>query len=130
MQKKFKRILLIDDDQINNELNQLVLNIFGNVEETIVCENGSEALQFLKSHSKENLPELILLDIKMPIMDGFQFLDAAEKMCKDFTKRIPVYILTSSKNEGDIKKANEYDIAGFLNKPLTFNVLEKISQSM
>jgi CheY-like chemotaxis protein len=130
MQKKFKRILLVDDDEINNQLNQIVLKNYGSVEETVVCENGIEALKYLQSNPKETLPELILLDIKMPLMDGFQFLEAAQMMCKDFTKKVPVFILTSSKNEGDIEKANNYDIAGFLNKPLTTQLLDKIYSAL
>jgi CheY-like chemotaxis protein len=130
MQKKFKRILLIDDDEINNELNRIILKKFGYAEETIIFESAVNALDYLKNLCGDGLPEVILLDIKMPVMDGFQFLEEAKNICNDFTKKVPVFMLTSSKNEGDIKKAHEYDIAGYLNKPLTTQTLDKIAEAI
>lgn len=131
MAKKFKKVLLIDDDEINNELNQIILDKFDFAEKTLVFENGSEALLHIKKYYLdgvgEELPEIIFLDIKMPVMDGFQFLEELSKLSKEFMERVPVYILTSSKNQQDIDKANMFDIAGYFSKPLSPGQLEKIT---
>ncbi len=121
-----KKVLLIDDDEINNELNQIILQKFGYAEEAVVCENGQVALDYLTSIAPEALPEVIFLDLRMPVMDGFQFLEAAQKVSDDLTKKISIYILTSSKNQQDMDKAKSFEVAGYITKPLTTRQLDML----
>ncbi len=125
-----KKVLLIDDDEINNELNQIILQKFGYAEEAVVCENGQVALDYLSSITPDALPEVIFLDLRMPVMDGFQFLEAAQKMSEDLTKKIPIYILTSSKNQQDMDKAKSFQVAGYITKPLTTRQLDSLSTQL
>lgn len=122
--------MLIDDDEINNELNQIILEKFDFAEKALVFVNGSEALAHIQNHyldgDGEELPEVIFLDIKMPVMDGFEFLERLHKLSKEFVEKVPVYILTSSRNQHDIERASAFDIAGFFSKPLSPGQLEKI----
>lgn len=133
MLRKFKKVLLIDDDEINNELNQIILEKFDFAEKALVFVNGSEALTHIKNNylngKNEELPEVIFLDIKMPVMDGFEFLEQLGKLSREFVEKVPVYILTSSRNQQDIERANAFDIAGFFSKPLSPGQLEKILSS-
>jgi CheY-like chemotaxis protein len=84
------------------------------------AENGQVALDFIRESLEKNLPipTLIILDINMPVMDGWQFLDHYESL--EVKPRIPVCILSSTINQADFDKANEYDsVKAFFSKPLT-----------
>ena len=122
MKQKFKSILLVDDDPSTNFLHQHFLQEWGVTEKIFVAENGKEAIDFLASTPSflaEN-PSLILLDINMPVMDGFEFLDKYEKLPPDMHASILVVMLTSSLHERDKKRAEIYkSLKGFLHKPLT-----------
>lgn len=118
--EKVNFILLIDDDPINNYLNLRLLNGLGVAEEIKVCLNGMEALEFLVQlyNKNDHSPDLILLDINMPVLDGFEFLKAFNDLNikqKDNTK---IVMLTTSSALSDIEKieALGYEI---VNKPLT-----------
>lgn len=113
-------VLLIDDDDVNNFINARILKKLSITEDIKVCPNGEEGLRHLHhlaSHSEE-FPDLILLDINMPVMDGFEFLDRFSSL--DFKEKRPVVImLTTSSNEKDLHQLNQYPhVAGYLNKPL------------
>ncbi len=112
---KYKRILLVDDDETSNFLNELLIKGMDIVEEVSVAFNGQEALHYLQNDSG-TFPQLIFLDLNMPVMDGFEFLEAFEKT---HTTKVPVFILTSSNNFKDYERAKNFDVAGYLIKPLT-----------
>ncbi len=84
-------------------------------------QQASEALEFLSNstHNKSSLPEIILLDINMPLMDGFEFLKEFEKLDNDIKLKCKIFMLTSSNNEQDKERAfkSEY-VIGYILKPL------------
>jgi CheY-like chemotaxis protein len=124
--KKLRCILLIDDDEISNYLAEYIIIEEGLAEKTVIACNGEDGLQKLLDLQKESQasPELILLDIKMPVMDGFEFLRKYNQLDLEYKPR--VVLLTSSDNPQDKSHAEEYNIAAYLNKPLSAGVLREI----
>ncbi len=119
-----KTILIIDDDFITMFLNKEVLNSESFCDNIAEATNGDEALSYFENIEKgdkpmENLPEVILLDLNMPVMNGWEFLETFEQKFPEFVKRIKIFILTSGLNPEDREKAlKEPNIAAFLSKPL------------
>lgn len=126
---KIKNILLVDDDDTSNFINKLVLKGMEISGEIKVSTSGIDALNYLKEKCLENVsdagPTIVLLDINMPVMNGFEFLDAIKKNPDIKDENLQICMLTSSTNPEDIRKAKEYNIYGYLDKPLT---AEKIKQ--
>ena len=91
-------------------------------------ESAKETLDFLKNASQEELPEVIFLDIIMPGMDGFQFLDEFEKLGETITKKCKIILLSTSDSFKDLNRANKNRLVKkFLNKPLTIEMLSAIN---
>src|SRR5687768_1239616 len=112
------KVLLVDDDPIANFINQSIIReyITKDVDLAINGQQGIRVLQDLIDHN--NSPKFILLDLNMPVMDGFEFLDAFKKMKLD--KEIQIVILTSflqRVNTASMMKF--YNIKGYLKKPMT-----------
>lgn len=134
--KKLKRILLIDDSEATNYMNQYFFEKLDACDRIDVATNGQEGLDYLMSIKEENwdteMPDLILLDIKMPVLDGFGFLEQYEKLPSDMRKSVITVLLTTSMSQSDRDRAKEYEsVNSFLNKPLTIGhvktLLEKVS---
>ncbi|MDQ3535908.1 MAG: response regulator [Bacteroidota bacterium] len=128
--KRFNRIMLVDDDDVSNYLTQGLIQKMEFSGELSVYKNGDEALNYIRDcmfhHDTAECPELVLLDINMPIMDGFEFLEEFEKLQKNHNKDIPVIILTTSGYKFDVQKAKSYKVAGYINKPLTIDKLQEV----
>lgn len=127
--RKLKKVFLVDDDETSNFLNSLLLRSMEITEKIEIAKNGQEALTkfvALKRHNENELPELVLLDINMPVMDGFEFLEEFERLYSVDQENIKIVMLTSSSSSIDINKAKQFNIAGFINKPLTEEKLQKI----
>ena len=108
-----KTILLIDDDDISNILNQMVISIADPDVKLIVFSNAVDALQHLKSNPP---PDHILLDINMPIMNGWQF---AQK-CSELIPSLEIIVLSSSDDENDLNKMKEFNnIRKYVIKPMS-----------
>lgn len=130
-----KYILLIDDSEASNFLNQFLIKSMGFDVNIQTCVNGQDALDFLKCEGKykeaENypIPLLILLDINMPIMNGWEFLDEFKSLPVLIKKESVVMMLTTSMNPDDKEKAlkNEF-ISDFITKPLNKEKLSKMIQ--
>lgn len=128
MKKKFKSILLIDDNAADNRYNQIILEEMNIADKVEIAETGIEALEMLedKDHPR---PDLILLDINMPKMNGWEFLEAYKKLGaanEDKSKNV-VVILTTSMNPEDKAKADGLpNVAEFNSKPLTPEMLNHI----
>lgn len=118
--QKINTILLVDDDAITNFLNEriiLKLNIAKNVK---IMLNGNEGLSYLikNNHPKNPFrPDIILLDINMPVMDGFEFIKALYH--HPHINKTKIVFLTTSGNKQDIEKIKSLGNFKFLNKPLT-----------
>ncbi|MES2848254.1 MAG: response regulator [Bacteroidota bacterium] len=126
MSKKFKSILLIDDNAADNRYNQIILEEMNIVDDIKIAESGLEALKILDTNDNAQ-PELILLDINMPKMNGWEFLEAYKKLHVDEDDKKIVVVLTTSMNPEDKKKAGEISgVSEFNIKPLTPEMLEKI----
>jgi len=126
-------IMIIDDNKIDLFISQKIIEKYNPEIKIKTYTNAISALDYLKiSTLKTNLktivtPDLILLDINMPQMDGFEFIEAFKQINLDINKDIKVFMLSSSLYPEDIKKA-EHDIccSGYLNKPITVNKLRDI----
>ncbi len=126
MKKKLNCILLVDDDHEDSFYHQMVIKKMNITENIAVAENGLEALAFLK---KENplVPELIFLDINMPKMNGWEFLEQYKHLDAQRKAKITIVMLTTSANPDDIRKAREMeDVTGYKTKPLSVEILNDI----
>ena len=124
-------ICIIDDDPIYQIITKKIINKTDTEKEIISFSNGAEAIDAFASNVQqpEALPNIILLDIDMPIMDGWEFMASFEKILPLISKKIAIYIISSSIADSDKEKAKSYkQIAGYLSKPLTlenFRAIEK-----
>jgi CheY-like chemotaxis protein len=118
---KINSILLVDDDQINNFINKRIINKLYIADDVKTALNGEEALNFIQEKCNEtgHCPELIFLDINMPVMNGFEFLNEFKNLPISNKEDVKIIVLTTSTNPGDMQKLKDYSIKGFLNKPLT-----------
>jgi CheY-like chemotaxis protein len=121
-------ILVIDDDESHHFLVKRNLQKSGCRQQIITAQNGLDALHKLQAiaASGEKLPELIFLDIRMPVMDGFEFLAEVTQLTKLNLNQTKIYMCTSSMLPKDKERASLYAIAGFLPKPLTAEILNDI----
>ncbi len=119
------KVLLVDDDQISNLLNKKTLQRVGMVNEVHTALNGEEAITLLNDYFQGSLPmpDIILLDLNMPIMDGFSFIEAFNKLQLPDKDKVRIIIVTSSQSPTDIDRAKSLGIVHFLTKPITENSL-------
>lgn len=111
-------ILLIDDNHIDNFINKTVITKCKITDSIIVKTSAIDALDYLEKTDNE-FPNIIFLDIRMPIMDGFQFLKIFEKFSEKNRKNTSVYMLSSSTHQEDVDLAMSFPfVKKFLNKPL------------
>lgn len=121
-------VLLVDDDPTTNYLNAKLLTRLDGSCHVLTTRNGQEALALINARCRpggENCPDLIFLDVNMPRMNGFDFLDAYRQLTPRQQCATVVVMLTSSLHPRDVERARRLPVSGFLLKPLT---AEKISQ--
>lgn len=127
---KLDHILIIDDDQINNLFSQIILEDANACDLVSICHSVTEALDFLKMASINNdspFPDLILLDISMPTLDGFDFLDRYHQLEYHKIHKTMISMFTSSDEPEHIERAKQYNsVVGFIKKPLSISTLNTI----
>ena len=120
--KTIKNMTLIDDDDIFVFLTKKAIESTSLVELIRVFGNGQDAINFLQENFEDvnALPEIILLDLSMPIMDGWQFLDQFTKLAPKIDKKITIYICSSSISPNDVELAKKNSlVTDYVIKPIT-----------
>jgi CheY-like chemotaxis protein len=123
------RILCVDDDPITLMLYKMVISKSSFTEEIITAKNGQEALDYYNSLKVENdlcCPELVFLDLNMPVMGGWEFLDNFTRdNYNQFNEKTKVIVLSSTIDPNDIEKSKKYSmVIDFMSKPVTKEMLE------
>ncbi|WP_291285328.1 response regulator [Flavobacterium sp.] len=109
--------LIVDDNLIDQLVIKQLLKKVLDIDEVFIANNGKEGIQWLAA-KKNSHPLIILLDIQMPIMNGFEFLEEFRKLKKDVKKGIRIFVLSSTLDLGEIAKINKNKyVNAFLNKP-------------
>jgi CheY-like chemotaxis protein len=122
------KILVVDDDENWCFISKRMLSKASMGNEIITAKNGLEALTILQQYAEsgEKLPGLIFLDIKMPVMDGFEFLEELSQLSNLNLSNTRIFICSSSLHPKDQERAAKHAIAGFINKPFTSEILRDI----
>jgi CheY-like chemotaxis protein len=110
---------IIDDDSINQFIIKRVIEDHNFTKKIIPFLNGREAIDYLSDNINvlENLPDLIFIDINMPVMNGWDFLELFKNL--KFPKKILIYLLSSSIDKTDFEKSKTFqEVTGYLLKPL------------
>lgn len=122
-----KRALLIDDDPITNFINKELLKKFSKIEEVNAFLTKEEVLAHLEGIDPANYPELILIDIRMPMVDGFMMAFEVISHFPQLNNRSKIYFLSSTLDPKDMELAKSLPISkGFLRKPLSKELLETV----
>jgi len=137
MKKKLNCVLLIDDDKGTNFINQMIIKKAGITDHIQTVLNGKEAIDFITNKGKFEKdddvypqPMLTLLDINMPVMDGWEFLEVYHQLEDHQKGKIIIVMLTTSLNPDDKKRAQEIeDVSDFKNKPLSLETINNIMET-
>lgn len=127
--KKINNLFIIDDDKIYHFLFKNLLKQNGIDVNTTFFTNGHEAIEYIrKCEDASILPDLILLDVNMPIMNGWQFLEEYRKMFTTLPKQSVIYMISSSNDEVDIKRAKDYGevVKDYFLKPICKEDIDRI----
>jgi CheY-like chemotaxis protein len=123
-----KKVMIIDDNEIDIFINQKVLEFNNFANEIVNIQAAQNAIDLLKSCKIEDVPNLIFLDLNMPIIDGFRFLYEFSLMSDAVRSKVKIIVLTSSDNVNDKEKvAANADVLTYISKPLTDVKLMKVS---
>jgi len=128
MYKSKVNVLLIDDDTIYQFVARKTLEATGYINKIQVCSNGEEAYQFLERNmgNADELPDVILLDVNMPVMNGWEFLELYQSLKPSISKDMQVFLVTSSMNDQDREFSRRYIcVQDYIVKPLA---REKIAE--
>ncbi|GDX51407.1 response regulator [Bacteroidota bacterium] len=130
MSARFENVLLIDDNEINNVMHERLIEIAGFGQNITVMPSGVDALEYLKTDVANDLskvPDIIFLDIRMPIIDGFGFLEEYVKLSPDITTKPKVIMLSSTLDDQDYGRAKDFpQVISFLVKPLSVDKLNSV----
>ncbi len=128
--KKFNDVMVVDDDKIYHFILKKLLKKTNIAVTPHFFENGLEAIEGLKTKEKsvEDLPDLILLDINMPVMDGWQFLEEYKKIKDTLARETVIYLVSSSNSPIDLDKAKMFpdEVKDYFMKPVCLEDLCRI----
>jgi CheY-like chemotaxis protein len=120
-------IFVIDDDEINNVIVSTYIKRYHITDSYFVFDSAVKALNHIRENGKDSVPEIIILDVKMPDMDGFEFLDAYEPIAAEFGKKSAVYMLSSSVRMNDKERSFQYkSVVDYIEKPMTLPQIRRI----
>lgn len=126
-------ILLVDDDRIYQFAARKTIEATGYADSILIYSNGEEAINYLRQSLKNNitLPDVIFLDVNMPIMNGWEFLDEYTRLKEDVSKPVLIYVVSSSVDEFDVNKSRQYDsVKGYIVKPVLREKFKQILSSI
>jgi response regulator RpfG family c-di-GMP phosphodiesterase len=126
---KYQKVLLIDDNFIDNMINEKILITNNFAEEIIIKLSTQSAIDYLQDlgNKGQSLPEVIFLDIRMPVKSGFDFLVEFQEIQSFEKDKVKIVMLTSSLDPNDHKKVIEFNnVTDFIGKPLTSELLKDI----
>jgi CheY-like chemotaxis protein len=124
-QSKKLHFIVIDDSKLDCFIAEKIIRNTGKSESIKSFLQAQDALEFIRlSPAEENVHTIMLVDIQMPVMNGFEFVEAFEQLPIDVIQNYSIYIISSSINDNDLKRVHSYvTVKQFLNKPLTSNNL-------
>ena len=131
MTEKIKMACIIDDDSIYVNLVKKIIETKKLCDNLLVFNNGKDGIDYfesiLQNLEHNDIPEIILLDINMPVMDGWEFIERFTKIQNKFKKRITLYVVSSSINATEIEKAKSLSsVENYLVKPVNIDELEAV----
>jgi len=124
--KKYKTVLMIDDNDIDGFVTKKIIEKSGFAKNVIVKKSAVEALSYLSSKDSKRFPDVIFLDLRMPEMDGFRFLDEFEKLNNNYVSNCKIVVFSSSIDTDDYNrvKQNKF-VKKFIRKPISMEVIEE-----
>jgi CheY-like chemotaxis protein len=127
MNQKLNCILLIDDDEPTNFLSSMIIEEADCAEHIQVEDSALRAIDYLAGNGTCHNPDLIFLDINMPAMNGWEFIEKYKKLGEEHKNKVIIIMLTTSLNPDDKIRADETpEISGFALKPLTTEMVNKV----
>jgi len=128
-----ENLCIIDDDNVFQFLTRIIVEKTQMVKAIRIFSNGKEAIDFLylSQNEPDKIPDVILLDLNMPIMDGWEFLDEFIQLRPHLGRKITIYIVSSSIDPRDIEKArNINEVTDYIIKPVTQEKFTKLLQML
>ncbi len=124
--KPLSSIFIVDDDPIHQQITEIMLDRLRVTNDVKKFSDAQDVLDHIRLNiaEPESLPDIILLDLNMPVMDGWEFLEAFSSIRGTLPKPVKVYVLTSSIDERDRQRVSSFDfVSGYLTKQLTNDII-------